>query len=113
MLYLCVSLGTDLKTVHQRGLGTIRFFRHTFTFTPPQAHKTCYIKADIVDGEPERPFIQVVEQSHYNSINEGGYELVSGATEVEIQIYMNRAISTTLEIISTSELENVRFDHVG
>lgn len=104
---------TDLKTVHQRGLGTIRFFRQTFTFTPTQAHAEYVIKADIVAGEPERPFIQVTEmRNDYSSINSGGCEITSGTTEVEILIYYNRAEQATIEIISTSELENVRFDHV-
>lgn len=104
---------TDLKTVHQRGLGTIRFFRQTFTFTPTQTHVEYVLKADIVAGEPERPFVQVTEmRNDYSNINSGGCEITSGTTDVEIMIYYNRAEQVTIEIISTSELENVRVDHV-
>lgn len=103
---------TDLKTVHQRGLGTIRFFRQTFTFTPSLAHKDYVLKGDIVAGEPERPFVQIVEQSDYDSTNNGGCSIESGATEIEVTIYMNRAEQVTLEIITTSETTNWRLDHV-
>lgn len=103
---------TDLKTVHQRGLGTIRFFRSEFTFTPSIAHREYYIKGDIVAGEPERPFVQVIEKSNYANTNNGGCSIESGATEIGVQIYMNRAEQVTLEIVSTSETTNWRLDHV-
>lgn len=103
---------TDLKTVHQRGLGTIRFFRSFFTFTPTQAHKVYYIIGDIVEGEPERPFVQVTERSAYDSTNTFTAEIQSNATQVTLRIYANRTSQATLEIISTSEMTNWRLDHV-
>lgn len=104
---------TDLKTVHNRGLGTIRFFRYEFSFVTVSAHKYHYIKADIVAGEPERPFIQPMEKCNYTNPNNGGWHITSGASEIQLQVYINRASELfTIVITSTSELANIRFDHV-
>lgn len=106
---------TDLKTVHQRGLGTIRFFKYEFDFATQQNHKTHYIKADIVAGEPEKPFIQCEEKGDPSSpITAGDYDIDSGTSVVTIGIYVNRYPSTfKLIVTSTSELTNWRLDHVG
>lgn len=44
---------TDLKTVHQRGLGTVRFFTKSEEFE--KTADIIPIKATIADGEPEWP----------------------------------------------------------
>ena len=48
---------TDLKTVHQRGLGTVRFFTKSETIT--RTASGMFIKATIEDSEPEWPLFSV------------------------------------------------------
>lgn len=104
---------TDLKTAHNRGLGTIRFFRYEYSFTTVSAHKYHYVKANIIAGEPERPFVQPAEKGDGTNVNNGGIEVDSEATEITLSIYINRANEPfTLVITSTSELANIRLDHV-
>lgn len=47
---------TDLKTIHQRGLGTVRFFQKSIDITKT-TYTTYRVKATIADGEPEWPLI--------------------------------------------------------
>ncbi len=46
----------DLKTAHERGLGTTRFYRYTLTFTA-QSMQPYVIVARVASGEPQNPVI--------------------------------------------------------
>lgn len=105
---------TDLKTVHQRGLGTIRFFRYTFSFYASTQYIADIIRADIADGELAYPFIQAAEVTDdlNNTATAGGFAYESGATEIAVKFYVNHPPrQVTIQITSTSVLKNLRHDH--
>lgn len=104
---------TDLKTAHKRGLGTVKFFKYTVTFTASLSGTALYyVKAGIKSGEPQRPYVQASSKSSRGDYATFEYDITSGTSEVEVIIESWRQNHTiTCEIISSSELENVRFDH--
>jgi len=104
---------TDLKTAHKRGLGTVKFFKYTVQFTASLSGTALYyIVANIKSGEPQRPYIQASSKSSRGDYACFEYDMTSGTSTIQVVIEsweINHTI--TCEIISSSELENVRFDH--
>lgn len=101
---------TDLKTATKRGLGTIRFYRYSISFNHTGSSTvTRYIKADVVDGEPGKPFIIPMLRSTSNRDTFLSYLDYSNATEIRINTQVFGGNQTvTCDIISSSMLENVR-----
>lgn len=103
----------DIKTVHDRGLGTVKFFRYRIT-QPHTVSQTRiqYFKADIADGEPEHPFIEGMSRSSTGTFTSACYSADSGSTTITIAFECWSGPQTlTYDIISSSVLKNLRFDH--
>ena len=92
----------DLKTVHERGLSTVRFFRYRATANVGGGTNWTTFRATIATGEPERPLF--VAQARGTSTKtvmavEIGY---ASATTVEARIQTSRSDTITVDLISSS-----------
>lgn len=102
----------DIKTVHDRGLGTVKFFRYRITQAHTSGTKLQYFKADIAAGEPEHPFVEGLSRSSTGKFHSACYSVDSGATTVTVVFECWSGPQTlTYDIISSSVLTNLRFDH--
>ena len=104
---------TDLKTVHQRGLGTIRFFQYEVSGTISQT-SSYVIRADIVPGEIQHPFIQAtVVSNNINTEPVSSFNYESNENNIQISVIYNMLsvpFSTTIRVTSTSQLRNIRLE---
>lgn len=99
---------TDLKTAHNRGLGTVEFFKQTITFTST-ANVYHTVIADIATGEPQKPLLFAsasassgyVEDARIGSTN-------SGTTTVRANVFCRQSSSVTVELIASSVIKNIR-----
>lgn len=103
----------DLKTAHNRGLGTVKFFRYRISLTVSSSVTWMqYVKADIVSGEPGNPFVQALTRSSTGKYRAFDYDIISGASTVTVVVESWGGPQTvTLDIISSSVLTNLRIDH--
>ena len=106
---------TALKTAHKRGLGTIRFYKYTLEFTSGNTGtRLFYILADIADGEPGNPFVQGLTRSSTGNYETLLYDATSNASSVQVVVESwSNPHGIVCDIISTSQLKNVRVDHDG
>lgn len=77
----------DLKTAHQRGLGTTRFYKYELEISAQPINDYTF-KANIADGEPERPII-----TPYISIG-------APIQGVEVSIVSSGTTSTTFQVFT-------------
>lgn len=98
---------TDLKTVHQRGLGTIRFFKTEATFTLP-ANTASLFTATIKTGEPEWPICQPV------AICADGTQVIKNvsfydqnATRFRWYVTTGNSGQVTVGLVSSSEMQGI------
>ena len=98
---------TDLKTVHQRGLGTIRFFKIEQEFSLP-ANSGVLFRATIKSGEPEWPVCQPIATSS-NGLQTVTRVSMDGqnATTVWWYVDTNNAGQVTVGLISSSEMQGI------
>lgn len=95
----------DLKTVHQRGLSTIRFYRYTLTADVPSGYST--FRAPVAAGEPARPlFVAMARGTSTKKV----LDLIQGyhnATTLEAMVYTYGADTVTVDFISSSMLTGI------
>lgn len=98
---------TALKTVHERGLGTIEFFEKTITFN--SAASTFYtIRADIAAGEPGRPllFASASASSGYGE-DAKVVSTYSSTNYVRALIFCKEASTVTVSLVASSVITNI------
>lgn len=97
---------TDLKTAHERGLGTIRFYRYSVSFSV--SSMTIYrIAADVVSGETGRPLAIVLAKGSSHPAGVQNQIVRSGTSQVTATIACYYNDTATVDIISSSMLENI------
>lgn len=97
---------TDLKSVHERGLGTVEFFRYRTSFSAT-AGKYYSISGTIATGEPGSPIAI--------SLTRGDEDLAAvsvsfthvTATKVTCLVFCRRTTTATVDIISSSALNGI------
>lgn len=98
----------DLKTEHNRGLGTIEFFRSRSVYTTP--HAGYYVAtAAIATGEPSYPLLSTMirtPEPHSLGTNAFIDYPEASSTQVKIHVYAQGSTQITLDVISSSILGN-------
>jgi len=97
---------TDLKTVHQRGLGTVEFFRYRVTVTTTGA-SFFTIRGTIADGEPGYPLVMGLAKGPNNSAAVISREASSTSTTAQCLFYARSATTATVDLICSSVLTGV------
>lgn len=95
----------DLKTVHQRGLSTIRFYRYTLTADVPSGYST--FQAIVATGEPSRPlFVAMARGTSTKTVRDvsQGY---TDATTLNVSVFAMQADTITVDFISSSVLTGI------
>lgn len=95
----------DLKTVHQRGLSTIRFYRYTLTVAVPSGYSQ--FRAPVADGEPARPlFVAMARGTTTKTVRDvrQGY---TNATTLNATVFSYGADTITVDFISSSMLTGI------
>ena len=98
---------TALKTAHQRGLGTIRFFSKSASFNSGNTNGfSC--RATILSGEPEWPLFSVFVSG---TVGRNGITNVYGAsqtaTTMTFSISCAKNQDITVTVISSSQIQEV------
>lgn len=96
----------DLKTVHNRGLGTVEFFRYRTSFT---ATKGSYytVNGTIATGEPGTPLIIGLAKGTGDSADMIVRYVVSGASSVSARVECRKNTTATVDIICSSVLNGI------
>lgn len=97
---------TDLKTVHQRGLGTIEFFRYRTTFQAA-ANSFYTVTGNIATGEPSKPLITALASHSSGRADAIVRNAYSETSTVSARIFSRRAGTITVDIISSSVLTGI------
>lgn len=99
---------TALKSVHDRGLGTVEFFEQTITFQS-NANTFYTITADIAAGEPERPLLYAAASASSNYAEDARVShTTTSASTVSALIFCRQASTVTVELVSSSVIKNIR-----
>lgn len=98
---------TDLKCAHQRGLGTIRFFKASCT-SAIAANTSALFEANIAQDEPTWPIFSIYASGpigHAGIINV--YEYDQTATRIRFYVQTSSATTVTVTVVSSSQLSGV------
>lgn len=95
---------TDIKTVHQRGLGTVRFYQKSADFV--RISGAMPIKATIEDGEPEWPLFSVYATGK-NGIDGVTNCTFSSQTAKTITFYVGCTTDFTATIVCSSAIKKL------
>lgn len=96
---------TDLKTVHERGFGTIRFFKASKTVSLG-ANTIQTFRATLAVGEPEWPVWQPFASSPNGLLTIKDVRFSNQtANTVEWQVVTNQAGTVTTGVIASSVME--------
>lgn len=97
---------TDLKTVHNRGLGTVEFFRYRTSFNAT-AGNFYTVSGTIADGEPGSPLAIGLARGDEDlaAVSVRGTHVT--ATKVTCSIFCRRSTTATVDIISSSVLNGI------
>ena len=97
----------DLKTAHQRGLGTTRFYEYEKQINVSQGTSYSFT-ATVADGEPERPAVMVLMNVNEPILGAGLRYLSIGTTNIRFSIFSGLQISSntrmTVRLISSSKI---------
>lgn len=98
---------TALKTVHDRGLGTIEFFEKTITFNS-SANTFYTIRADVATGEPGRPllFASASASSGYGE-DARVVSTYSSTNYVRALVFCKEASTVTASLVASSVITNI------
>lgn len=100
---------TDLKTAHERGLGTIEFFRSRIVFNASSAG-FYRVTADIATGEPDHPILCPMVRTSDNK----GSAFISSAdsqtSSVRATIYTRKSTTVTVDLVCSSVLTNLAWE---
>lgn len=97
---------TDLKTVHNRGLGTIEFFRYRTTFQA-SANSFNYVTGTIATDEPGNPLVTALASHSSGNADAIVRSSYSNGSGVGATIFCRKAGTVTVDIISSSVLNGI------
>lgn len=101
---------TDLKTVHRRGLGVIRFYEKSVTFTVPSASGTrvVAITATVADDEPEWPVYSFFVKGAVGANGIRNVYFVSqSAKTIRFAVQSTPGIEVTATVVSSSIIKEM------
>lgn len=96
---------TDLKTAHERGLGTIRFFRYRLTFAV-SSMTVVEITANVDTGEPGRPLTIVLARGTNRATSVQSQTVRSGTSQIVAHVGCYQNDTAVVDFISSSALTN-------
>lgn len=96
----------DLKTAHNRGLDTTRFYKYTLSI-PTQPMTDYDFTAKIADGEPQNPIIIPAMQAGEPISGASIYAYRYSATETRLSVFTPWDVggTITVAVISSSRLK--------
>lgn len=97
----------DLKTVHQRGLSTIRFYRYTLTVTVPSGLNYTTFQATVATGEPSRPLYTAMARGTSTKTVRDVEQGYTNATTLSVSVLTTQADTITVDFISSSVLTGI------
>lgn len=97
----------DIKTVHDRGLGTVRFFKREKTFNLP-ANTQVLFSATIESDEPEWPVCQPFASSPDGlKVVKDIYVYDQNATRIRWYVTTGNAGSVTTGVVASSGMQEI------
>ena len=97
---------TDLKTVHNRGLGTVEFFRYRVSFAVA-ANSWHSVTGTIAAGEPTNPLVIGLAKGAGDTADVVVRHSRTGTSTVYALIFARKATTATVDLISSSVLTGV------
>ena len=96
-----------LKTAHERGLGTYRFYQYELQFTNLDY---AIWEASILDGEPTSPFVQGTPFGVSAELDFTAYCMLKDERTVKVYLYIGHGdtASGKVVVVSSSDLGEFR-----